>query len=210
MYTAEILVDPSNPERHREVISVPFQDHVHNGILHNGFGIEVSGADFNLFERNLYRAWLVGPHEVVVQFPTARNALLGRNAQANYDANRARLGGHSETYEVARMVIRNRIRANAEREYYKILLKFPQEYNLTNGVFTPHAAPYGEIQPQITPVLTDALIDQASGNRLHGVEVDIAYRVTIVEEEPRRAMDVQAQNPAAEMLQNALRGMQMP
>jgi len=140
-----------------------------------------------------------------VQLPTARSSFI--TGHANYEANRQRLGGHSETYEVSRMVVRNRIIGQLGREFYKIRVRFPEEYNLTNAVFTPGATPFGEITPQVTPVLVNQVVDHASDRSMSGVELDIAFRITLVEEEPRRAAIAPQQNPAAALLQKAMNGM---
>ena len=116
-------VDPAVPESHREVLIVPFQDHPDNGILHNGFGIEIIGADFNHYRAGLYRGWLRTANKVVIQLPTGRSTLTRFNDA--YQRERARLGGHSEAYELARMVVRNRILGNRNCQTYNLELVFP-------------------------------------------------------------------------------------
>lgn len=201
--TDSITVDPARPEGHREVIIVPFQDHVDNGVLHNGFGVEVVGADFRLFREGVYRAWLCTSNTIIVQLPTVCSTLI--HHVANYTNERQRLGGHSETYEVARMVVRNRILANSARQHYNLEVVFPQEYELTNAVFSPGASPLGRIDAQVTPVLVPC---QVSDTRtLTGIEIDLCFAVTIVEEEPCIATAPIGQNGEADQLNQMLQGM---
>lgn len=68
-------VDPAVPEVHREVLIVPFQDHVHNGVLHNGFGVEIIGADYANYRAGFYRAWLKTGNRIVVQLPTVNSGM---------------------------------------------------------------------------------------------------------------------------------------
>lgn len=184
---------------------VPFQDHVHQGVLNNGFGIEITGADFTSFRSGRYRAWLRNSHEVVLQLPVARSTFLTETGITSYQAQRQRLGGHSDTYEVARMVVRNRILAKPSRLVYFVLLVFPAEYELTNSVFSPNGGVAGEIAPQITPV---EIQNRISATRNAGaIEIDIAFAVTIIEEEPRRAINVAGDNQYADQMDQALAGM---
>ena len=183
---------------------VPFQDHAHNGVLHNGFGIEVVGADYNHFKAGLYRSWLVDPQSIVVELPTTRSGFM--TDYASYQKERTRIGGHSDTYELARRVVLNRILRERARKTYKIKLKFPSDYDLTNVVFTPGNSPFGEIIPQITPTIIKYPVSETM--TMQGVEVDLAYRVTCIEEEPRRAVAVaNDKNPYADSLTAALHGM---
>ena len=200
-----VHVDISSPEKHREFLLVPFQDYPSGGILYNGFGVEISGGDFGNYREGRYRAWLKSSHEIVLQLPVARSTLLTQHGINSYQAQRQRLGGHSETYEVARMVVRNRIQAQGARHVYYLLIVFPAEFELTNAVFTPNNSPYGEITPQITPVEVSNPIDEQ--RCIRGIEVDIAFGVTIIEEEPRRAIAGTSSNPHADALANALNGM---
>ena len=200
-----IIVNPDAPESHREVVLVPFQDLSDNGVLNNGFGIEIHGADMDLFRAGSYRAWLRNGNEMVVSFPASRNSFLSPEGIASYQAQRQRIGGHSDTYEVARMVVRNRIMSNRDRQLYYLLIRFPEEYTLTNAVITPARAPFGECDPQITPLESPAHLEN---NRVvNGLAVDIAFRVTIVEDEPRRAVAGVADNAHAQMLDDAINGM---
>lgn len=196
-------VDPTKPEGHREVLIVPFQDHVDHGILHNGFGIEIVGADFANYRAGLYRAFLRTSNRVVVQIPTARSSLMRH--YDNYVEQRRRLGGHSETYEVARMVVRNRIMARPIRQHYNLELVFPEEYELTNAVFSPGTAPLGRIEPQVTPVLIPCQV--SSQRTVVGIECDLCFAITIVEEEPRVATTAVDHNADADALDAALEGM---
>jgi len=178
-----VQVDPSRPEGHREFVLVPFQDHPDNGVLHNGFGIEILGADFNAYREGGYRAWLKSTREVVLQLPVARSTFTTDHSRVSYQAQRQRLGGHSETYELARTVVRNRILGqNTSRRVYFLLLVFPNDFELTNAVFSPNST-MGEIEPQITPVEVSNLIN--TSRTILGVELDIAWAVTIIEDEPR-------------------------
>ena len=199
------LLDPARPEDHREIILVPFQDHPNNGVLYNGFGLEIEGADFSMYRKGHYRAWLRGEHEIVVHLPVSRSSFIDPKSISSYDTQRTRLGGHSETYEVARMVVRNRILSNKSRQTYFLLVVFPDEFTLTNAVFTPHRTPFGEIDPQITPVEVGSQVSES--RVIKGIVVDIAFAVTIVEDEPRRATAIATQNPQAESLDQAMSGM---
>lgn len=198
-----LRVDASKPERHREVLIVPFQDHTHNGVLHNGFGVEITGADFTLFRDGLYRGWLTDTNKVVLQIPVGRSSLL-RHVD-NYQRERNRLGGHSDTYETARMVVVNRINAQEERQTYFLELVFPEEFELTNAVFTPANVPYGRITPQVTPVLTP--VEISATRTINNIAVDIRFAVTIVEDEARVATAQAANNPDMEQINNAIQGM---
>lgn len=200
-----VQVDPSRPEGHREFFLVPFQDIPSHGVLHNGFGIEISGADYNNFREGRYRAWLRNHHEVVLRLPTVRSTMLTPHGHASYEAQRQRLGGHSDTYEVSRMVVRNRLLANEGRQKYHLLLVFPREYDLTNAVMTPHHSPFGEIEPQITPVEVNNVV--GTGRSIVGIEVDIAFAMTIVEEEERRAVATATDKPQAQAMDDAMQGM---
>lgn len=187
------------------MLVVPFQDHVDDGVLHNGFGIEVIGADYSLYKEGVvYKAWLVNSHEMVIRLPTARSSFLNRNYRP-YEKERTRLGGHSETYEMARMVVRNCILDTCERGYYNLRLVFPSDYSLTNAVFSPGHAPFGQITPQVTPVMTKNKV--SSQRTLAGIELDIAFRVTASEEEPRRAVAPIRRGDTAAELEAALNGM---
>lgn len=196
-------MDPARPERHREVLIVPFQDHVDDGVLHNGFGVKVVGADYSLYRAGAYKAWLRSSHEMVIRIPTARSTLLG--SYGPYQKERGRIGGHSETYEVARAVVRNRILASTERGYYQLHIVFPSEYDLTNAIFSPGTAPFGPIIPQVTPVLVKTKVTESK--TLTGIEVDLAFRVSAVEEEPRRAIAAIRNDDTADALAKALHGM---
>ena len=196
-------VDPATPEGHREVLIVPFQDHVDNGVLHNGFGIEITGADFRQYRQGRYRAWLRTTNRVVVQLPTARSGFV--HEIDNYNRQRHQLGGHSETYEVARMVVRNRILANVARQSYNLELVFPDTFELTNAVFSPGTSPLGRINPQVTPVIIPCQV--AEGRVMHGIEVDLCFCVTIVEEEPCVANFAGEENDDKAALNQALAGM---
>lgn len=196
-------VDPSLPEMHRKVLIVPFQDHTDNGVLHNGFGIEVLGADFAMYKEGKYKAWLRTTHSVVVQFPTAPSSFLKHVLL--YQRERNRLGGHSETYEVARRVVLNRLLANVSRQTYTVEFVFPEEYELSNIVFSPNSAPLGQIDPQVTPVLIPTAVNETT--TLTGIVVDVCFAVTIVEEEPRVAIPSGDINQEAGQLDTLLQGM---
>jgi len=198
-----IKVDPSVPESHREVLIVPFQDHTENGVLHNGFGVEVLGADFALYKEGFYKGWLRTPNIMILQVPSVSSSLLCHSD--SYTRERSRIGGHSETYEVARQVVVNRILSNAKRQTYTLQLVFPEEYELTNSVFSPNNSPLGRINSQVTPVLIPNKVN--ANTTLTGIVVDVCFRVTIVEEEPRVALASSDQNPEAEHLDTLLSGM---
>ena len=190
---------------HREIVLVPFQDLTSQGVLYNGFGIEIHGADLELFRNGSYRGWLRNGHQMVIQLPTSRGSFLTQEGVDSYARQRTRIGGHANTYEVARLVVRNRMMQNRDRQVYFLLLQFPHDFTLTNAVITPNHAPFGEASPQITPVEVLARVDNT--RVVNGLVVDIAFRVTIVEDEPRRAVAVGADNPHAEMLENVMNGM---
>ena len=116
-----------------------------------------------------------------------------------------RLGGHSDTYETARMVVVNRINAQEERQTYFLELVFPEEFELTNAVFTPANVPYGRITPQVTPVLTP--VEISATRTINNIAVDIRFAVTIVEDEARVATAQAANNPDMEQINNAIQGM---
>lgn len=64
-FTDTIYIDTTYPEKLREIMLILFQDHADDGVLHNGFGIEILGADFNLFKKGYYKAWLVDASTVI-------------------------------------------------------------------------------------------------------------------------------------------------
>ena len=142
---------------------------------------------------------------MVLRVPVARSTLMTEHGMFSYGQQHQRLGGHSETYEVARMVVRNRILANQKRQYYHLLLVFPQDFALTNAVFTPHHAPFGEIAPQITPV--EVCNEVGGGRTVLGVELDVAFAATIIEDEPRRATPAATDNEHTQAVNNAMLGM---
>ena len=104
-----IHVDTSAPEKHREFLLVPFQEHPSSRILYNGLGVEVTGADFENYWKGCYQAWLESSNEMVLQLPTACSTFVTQPGIESYQAQRHRIGGHSDTYEVSRMVVRNQI-----------------------------------------------------------------------------------------------------
>ena len=140
-----------------------------------------------------------------MQLPTARSTFLTTEGLASYQEQRARIGGHSDTYEVARLVVRNRIMSQTERKSYFLRIMFPSEFSLTNAVITPNHSPFGEIDPQITPV--EVSIAVSSSRTIKGLEVDMSFAVTIVEAEPRRAVAGTTENPHAQQLDDAVNGM---
>lgn len=189
---------------HREVNLVTFQDYPSNGVLYNGFGIEIHGADFNMYRQGRYRAWLRNPRSMVVELPSSRSTFMTEVGLTSYQAQRQRLGGHAATYETARLVARNRVLAQQARHTYFLLLAFPEEFELTNAVLSPNSV-NGEIAAQITPVENAAQINPT--RTVVGLEVDVAWAITIVEEEPRRVTAVAANNVQANDLDQAMDGM---
>lgn len=72
-------------------------------------------------------------------------------------------------------------------------------------MFTPGNAPFGRIAPQVTPVLVRSQV--SSDRTVVGIEVDLAYAVTIVEEEPRQAANRPTENDDEAALDVAMQGM---
>lgn len=138
--------------------------------------------------------------------PVARSTLFTDHGLRSYQAQHGRLAGRSETYEVARMVVRNRLlgtNMTVNRKVYFLLLVFPRDYELTNNVFSP-GSQMGAIEPQITPV---EVSNQISGTRVVlGLELDIAFALSIVESEPR-TMIANTDTLHAQELDDALQGM---
>lgn len=190
---------------------IPFQDHTHDGVLHNGFGVEIT-ADYHQFNLDLYKAWLRSDTEVVVTLPTVDFAFS--DAYGSYEQTRDSLNAKqllkqfSSTYEVARMVVRNRINLNAERKSYNVLLKFPYGVSLTNSVFTPGNAPFGTIAPQVVPQGVPVIFgDDGALQSTKNLSVRLAWRISCVEDEARRAVHAPTVNPSATALKNAMSGM---
>lgn len=200
-----VYINPNKPEGHREFLVIPLSDHNQDGILHNGFGIEIPSASLMLFKNDAYKAWLRNPHEMVLQLPTASFPFLYDTT--SYSRERMRLKGHSESYELGRMVVRNRIMdmEHQDRLYYNLLLVFPEEFTLTNAVFTPTQSPFGRITPQVTPHVHKFKLDQT--NEITNLEVSIAFRVTIVDAEPRRSLPPTTNNQSEASLAAAVNGM---
>jgi hypothetical protein len=209
-------VDPAEPCM-REFTLIPFKDHIDGGVLHDGFGIEVS-ADYHLFKADKYKAWLRSPNEVVVQLPTADTAFL--HQYSSYDSTRDKLQvldktKFSETYEVARMVVRNKLLDNMDRQTYKVLLKFPSTtdvklggFDLTNAVFTPARVPYGLIDPQVVPQGVEVIYGPDSApKKTHNLSIRLAWKISIVESEPRRAIQAPSANPSEKTLESAIQSM---
>jgi hypothetical protein len=211
-------VDPSETSL-RELTLIPFKDHIQGGVLHDGFGIEIT-ADYHQFKEDKYKAWLRNSNEIVVQLPSDDTAFL--HQFKSYETTRDKLqklakDKYSETYEVARMVVRNKILANKDRESYYILLKFPSTtdeklggFELTNAVFTPNRVPFGLIEPQVVPQAVQVVYGPDTLPIMtHNVSIRLSWKVSIVEAEPRRAIHAPTANPSEKTLEDAIQSMSL-
>jgi hypothetical protein len=211
-------VDPTGHSL-RELTLIPFKDHSFEGVLHDGFGIELT-ADYHQFKADKYKAWLRNENEIVVQLPTEDTSFLEQFK--SYEDTLTKLQVKtpkmfSDTYEVARMVVRNKIldSAKKDRQVYHILLKFPSSsamkvggIELTNAVFTPSRVPYGLIDPQVVPQAVKVVYGPDTGPLTsNNISIRLAWKVTVVEAEPRRAVQAPTSNPSEKTLEDAILSM---
>jgi len=173
-----IEVDTRNPEKNGEFFIIKFKDIKKDGVFRNGFYIELE-CDVRDYLNEKYKARLIGPHEILIEMPAIKFSILhdrDERVQIMKD-----FGIFCENIQGWIDVYRNRVLENKDRNVKKVTLAFPEHIVLTNEIFYPESR-NGELEGELLPYqkevyeIEDMIISKSI----------IVWKVTIVEEEPRR------------------------
>lgn len=201
--TEVIDVDIFHPEQNREFQVFEFTDVNEGGILHNGFEIVIEGDLRDIFEGK-YNAYLYSDNEIMVHMPSMSHAFLHESEmlikkQKAHDTHCSRT---QESHDVAR----NKILKDERRQTKRLLLRFPQDMELSNNVYSPQSSDDGEIEIETLPFKSEF---EAGGHKVTTVTVRISWKVSIVEEEKRVVKSSTDSNKAAAKLTERLSGMEL-
>jgi len=173
-----IEVDTRNPEKNGEFMIIKFKDIKKDGVFRNGFYIELE-CDVRDYLNEKYKARLISPNEILFEMPAIKFSFLhdrDERVQIMKD-----FGIFCENIQGWIDVYRNRVNENRERNVKKVTLAFPEHIVLTNEIFYPESR-NGELEGELLPYQKE--VDEIEGMTIS--KSIIVWKVTIVEEEPRR------------------------
>jgi hypothetical protein len=196
-----IDVNLNYPERNREVKVVEFENVKKDGVLHNGFEIQME-VDIRDYINDKYKANLVDKNEILIEMPTVSHAWLHDSDEYNKKVVAFKL--HCPRTEEAHTVQRNMILSDESRQKKKILLRFPAGIELSNQHYSPDGI-NGEIEMEMVPFDADVTV----GNKTFAMTVASVYwKVSQVEAQPRRVeYSKDKAKKAADKLASKLQGM---
>lgn len=184
IFPEPINVSQTDPEiNNGQFFIVHFLNHSNNGLLTNGFYIELPDLDIQwcMGETEHIAAYQVSPSQVMVKGPSCYWALLN-NGKALEEAKKKAGFTHPRIIEAV-TVARNDIVQNPDRHYKYWLLNFPVdvELGLNNDVFSPNAE-NGKLVADVHFVETKVEVNTNEGKKtLTSVRANIVWNIAITE-----------------------------
>jgi hypothetical protein len=169
-FTDIIDVNVTRPERNREVKVFHLNSVNIDGALHDGYEIAVYG-DMRDVGADKYKAWFRGRNEVLVQVPLMEVVFL-HDPVCFINCARTQ-----ESHDVAR----SRILKDERSQTRRLLLRFPENLELTNSVFSPKSLD-GEIELEVVPFKSDFSI---GAKKFTTTGARVSWKIAVIGAEKR-------------------------
>jgi hypothetical protein len=181
LFKAQVIkIDVEYPERNGEFKVFAFTDQEKDGVLHNGFEIELEG-DLRFFVDDKYKAHLISGTEILVEMPSVNFSFLYETEQ--YMEHVTAFNMYYQRTAEARAVTRNMILNDESRQTKFILLRFPENIELSNQHYSAdNETDSGEIESKIIPIQSTF---NFHGRTYGKTFASIIWRVSIVENKKR-------------------------
>jgi hypothetical protein len=203
-----LTVDLEHPEDNGEVLVMPFTNHVNYlGNLVNGFIIEPKHVDIREIcgKQNQFKAFLMpSRHEVMLLTPSVSRPFLESSKQLYEKQEEFHV--FSSVAKEGREVVKNSILADANRQVRCIILKFPEEMQLTTEFASDDKRAHGVIPMQIFAIESEYMM---GATKCSANDIFLQWVVHILEDVPRVAVfsEDSVTNDAAAQLAARLSGM---
>jgi hypothetical protein len=173
-----IEVNVTRPERNREVKVFHFDSVNIDGMLHDVYEIAVYG-DMEDVLADKYKAWFRGRNEVLVRVPSMEVFFLD---SAGFDQHMKKANVHFDRSQESHDVARNRILKDERSQTRRLLLRFPEDEELSNAVFSPKSSD-GEIELEVVPFKREFSIGPVNKFTTSGARV--SWKIAVIGTEAR-------------------------
>lgn len=176
--TDTIKVDVVRPERNREVEVYKIDRVSKNGKLHNLYEIVIYGGCADV-SANRYKAFLYD-NLVFVQMPASNHIFLEDVNMFNQATHASE--NHCSRTKEAHDHARDKINNDKKRKTKLLVLKFPDDENLTNSIFSPKNPGDGVTQLILIPFKTDEVY---GAKTYTNISCRVSWKISIVASEDR-------------------------